>query len=127
MRKKAWRCAVAKRKRSLRERAVEPGLIRANQEWATGFIVDELANGPMVRILSVVVAFTRECLGAGSRYEPRQQIDERGVPESVRSDNGLEFTSRRMLGGGTQGQLVHIQLWRPMQNGHVESFPRAPA
>jgi hypothetical protein len=25
-------------------------------------------------------------------------IEERGQPQSVRSDNGLEFTSRRMLG-----------------------------
>jgi putative transposase len=55
-----------KRKRLLRERAVEPGLIRANHEWARGFIVDGLANGRMVRILSIVDAFTRECLGAGS-------------------------------------------------------------
>jgi len=27
-----------------------------------------------------------------------QLIDERGIPESLRSDNGPEFTSQRMLG-----------------------------
>jgi putative transposase len=37
-------------------------LTRANQEWAMDFIVDGLANGRTVRILSVVDAFTRECL-----------------------------------------------------------------
>jgi putative transposase len=48
----------------------------------------------------------------------------RGRPESVRSDNGPEFTSRRMLAWSEDWKigLVHIQPGRPMQNGHVESF-----
>jgi putative transposase len=122
-----------KRKRLLRERAVEPRLIRANQEWAMDFIVDGLANGRMVRILSVVDAFTRECLaleadtslGSGRVTRVLERlIDERGLPENVRSDNGPEFTSRRMLGWAEERKinLVHIQPGRPMQNGHVESF-----
>ena len=124
-----------RRKRLVRERTAEPRLIRANQEWAMDFIVDGLANGRMVRILSVVDAFTRECLCAGSGYErlgsgrvtlgsADRLIEERGLPESVRSDNGPEFTSRRMLGWAEERKinLVHIQPGRPMQNGHVESF-----
>lgn len=122
-----------KRKRLVRERAVEPRLIRANQEWAMDFIVDGLANGRMVRILSVVDAFTRECLaleadtslGSGRVTRVLERlIDERGLPENVRSDNGPEFTSRRMLGWAEERKinLVHIQPGRPMQNGHVESF-----
>ncbi len=47
-----------KRKRLVRERAVEPSLARANQEWAMDFITDGLATGRMVRILSVVDAYT---------------------------------------------------------------------
>jgi putative transposase len=122
-----------RRKRLVRERAAEPRLIRANQEWAMDFIVDGLANGRMVRILSVVDAFTRECLALeadtslGSGRVTRaldRLIEERGVPENVRSDNGPEFTSRRMLGWAEERKinLVHIQPGRPMQNGHVESF-----
>ena len=51
-------------------------------------------------------------------------IEERGLPESVRSDNGPEFTSRRMLGWAEERKinLVHIQPGHPMQNGQVESF-----
>jgi putative transposase len=51
-------------------------------------------------------------------------IGERGRPESVRSDNGPEFTSRQMLAWTEEWKvgLVHIQPGRPMQNGHVESF-----
>jgi putative transposase len=122
-----------KRKRLVREQMIESRLIRANQEWAMDFIVDGLANGRMVRILSVVDAFTRECLvleadtSLGSGRVTRaldRLIEERGQPENVRSDNGPEFTSRRMLGWAEERKinLIHIQPGRPMQNGHVESF-----
>ena len=88
------------------------------------FIVDGLATGRMVRILSVVDAYTRECLALeadtslGSGLVTRaleQLIEERGRPESLRSDNGPEFCSRRMLGWAEEFkvELVH---------GHVESF-----
>ncbi len=97
------------------------------------FIVDGLATGRMVRILSVVDAYTRECLaleadtslGSGPVTQVlKRVITERGRPENVRSDNGPEFTSRRMLGWAADWKvgLVHIQSGRPMQNGHVESF-----
>ncbi len=122
-----------KRKRLVRDRAAEQRLQRANQEWAMDFIVDGLATGRMVRILSVVDAYTRECLALeadtslGSGRVTRvldRLIEERGRPENVRSDNGPEFTSRQMLGWATdrEVELVHIQPGRPMQNGHVESF-----
>jgi putative transposase len=122
-----------KRKRLVRDREVEVRLVRANQEWAMDFIVDGLATGRMVRILSVVDAYTRECLaleadtclssGRVTRVLERL-IEERGRPESLRSDNGPEFTSRRILGWAEDWKigLIHIQPGRPMQNGHVESF-----
>ena len=122
-----------KRKRLVRDRAAESRLTGANQEWAMDFIVDGLATGRMVRILSVVDAYTRECLaleadtslGSGRVTRVLERlIDERGRPENVRSDNGPEFTSRRMIGWAEDFKvgLVHIQPGRPMQNGHVESF-----
>ena len=61
------------------------------------FIVDGLATGRMVRILSVVDAYTRECLaleadtslGSGRVTRVLERlIGERGRPENVRSDNG---------------------------------------
>jgi putative transposase len=100
--------------------------MRANQECHKDFIVDGRANGRMVRILSVVDAFTRECLALeadtslGSGRVTRalnRLIEERGLPESVRSDNGPEFASWRMLGWAEERKinLVHIQPGRPMQ------------
>jgi putative transposase len=122
-----------KRKRLVRDRALTPHLIRPNQEWAMDFIVDGLATGRMVRILNVMDAYTRECLaleadtslGSGRVTRVLERlIEELGRPENVRSDNGPEFTSRRMLGWAEERKinLVHIQPGRPMQNGHVESF-----
>jgi putative transposase len=122
-----------RRKRLVRSVPAEPRLQCANQEWALDFSIDGLASGRMVRILSVVDAYTRECLaleadtslssGRVIRVLERL-IAERGTPESLRSDNGPEFTSRRMIGWVEEHKitLVHIQPGKPMQNGHVESF-----
>jgi transposase InsO family protein len=63
---------------------------------------------------------TRECLaleadtslGSGRvTHVLDRLIEERGQPESVRSDNGPAFTSRRMLGWAEERKitLVHIQ------------------
>jgi putative transposase len=122
-----------RRKRLVRERSAEQRLTRTNQEWAMDFIVDGLATGRMVRILSVVDAYTRECLALeadtslGSGRVTRvldRLIEERGEPEAVRSDNGPEFCSRRMLGWAEDRKvtLIHIQPGKPTQNAHVESF-----
>jgi putative transposase len=83
-----------RRKRLVRERAMEQRLSRTNQEWAMDFIVDGLATVRMGRILRVVDAYTRECLtleadtslGSGrvTRVLPRL-IEERGLPENSNS------------------------------------------
>jgi putative transposase len=87
-----------KRKRLVRDRALEPRLIRPNQEWAMDFIVDGLATGRMVRILSVVDAYTRECLaleadtslGSGRVTRVLERlIGERGRPENLAAHAGL--------------------------------------
>jgi putative transposase len=81
-----------KRKRLVRERSAEPRLIRPNQEWAMDFIVDGLATGRMVRILSVVDSYTRECLaleadtslGSGRVTGVLERlIGKRGRPENM--------------------------------------------
>ena len=44
-----------KRKRLVRERAVDPRLTGANQEWAMDFIVDGLATGRKRMVWAVLV------------------------------------------------------------------------
>jgi putative transposase len=125
-------------RRLRRKRLVRPAnegrlLWRLNQEWALDFACDGLATGRGIRILAIVDAFTRECLtlevdtSLSSQRVTRaleQAIEQHGMPESIRCDNGPELTSRHFLGWCEERkiQLIHIQPGRPMQNGHVESF-----
>jgi putative transposase len=122
-----------KRKRLARPAAVQPLHVRANQEWALDFVTDTLGTGRGIRVLTVVDAFTRECLGLdvdtslSSRRVTRtleQLIADRGRPDSIRCDNGPELTSRHILGWSEDRKinLIHIQPGKPMQNGHIESF-----
>ena len=78
----------------------------ANQEWGLDFVHDAVDCGRAIRVLSVVDAYMRECLALevdtsfASRRVTRVLdgiIAERGVPQSIRCDNGPEFTSRHFL------------------------------
>src|SRR5882762_7238358 len=78
----------------------------ANQEWALDFLHDAVECGRAIRVLSVVDAYTRECLALevdtsfASRRVTRVLdviIAERGRPLAIRCDNGPEFTSRHFL------------------------------
>jgi putative transposase len=122
-----------RRKRLLRAGSATQVLSRANQEWALDFVHDVLGTGQRVRVLSVLDAYTRECLvlevdtSFASRRVTRvleRLIAERGRPESLRCDNGPELTSRHFLAWCVERkiQLLHIEPGRPMQNGRVESF-----
>ena len=84
-------------------------------------------------MLSVVDAYTRECLALevdtsfASRRVTRVLegiVAERGQPKAIRCDNGPELTSRHFLAWCVERQieLVHIQPGKPTQNAHVESF-----
>jgi putative transposase len=44
----------------------------ANQEWALDFVHDAVQCGRTIRVLSVVDAYTRECLALGSGHQLRQ-------------------------------------------------------
>jgi putative transposase len=122
-----------KRKHCVRAGSPRVALTAPNQEWALDFAHDVVAAGRTIRVLSVVDAFTRECLalevdtGFASRRVTRVLdglIAERGRPEAIRSDNGPEFTSRHFLAWGLEWkiELRHIEPGKPVQNAHVESF-----
>ncbi len=105
----------------------------ANLEWVLDFVDDAVESGRGIRALSVVDAYTRECLALevddsfASRRVTRVLeaiIAERGQPQAIRCDNEPELTSRHFLARCIERhiKLVHIQPGRPMQNGQVESF-----
>lgn len=122
-----------KRKRIARDRSADVLLTAPNQQWAIDFVSDALATGRALRGLTVVDSYTRECpaievaTGICGRTVTRtleRIIDQRGKPQTLRCDNGPEFTSRHFLGWCEERgiSVIHIQPGKPMQNGHIESF-----
>ena len=139
--KRVWRVyheaglCVKRRKRKRLVRVGRPceTVSAPNQEWALDFVSDRLSTGCSLRVLSVVDAFTRECIalevdtGFASPRVTRVldvALTRRAWPQRIRCDNGPEFTSRHFLAWCIDRRidLRHIQPGRPMQNGHVESF-----
>jgi putative transposase len=136
--RRVYREAGLTLRRKKRKHCVRAGLppricTQANQEWALDFVHDTVECGRTIRVLSVVDAYTRECLALevdtsfASRRVTRvleEIIAERGQPQAIRCDNGPELTSRHFLAWGVEQriELAHIQPGKPRQNGHVESF-----
>ena len=125
---------IKKRKKlSAALRVSLPTPIRSNQIWAMDFVSDSLADCRRFRCLNIIDLFTRECLRIvvdtsinGTRVAKTLDIlkDLRGLPETIITDNGSEFTSKAM-GIWALENKVHIAFIRPgkpMENGFVESF-----
>ena len=135
---RVYRAAGLSVKRKRRKRLVRvglPGLVptRPNQQWSIDFVHDRIASGRSLRVLTVVDAFTRECLALEvdtslpSRRVTRaldRIIAQRGCPGRIRMDNGTELTSRHFLAWGIDQriELAHIQPGKPVQNAFAESF-----
>ncbi len=122
-----------KRKHCVREGKPLVARTSANQEWALDFAHDAVACRRAIRVLSVVDAYTRECLALevdtsfASRRVTRvleQIVAERGVPQAIRCDNGPKLTSRLLLPWclDRKIELVYIQPGKPTQNARIESF-----
>jgi putative transposase len=87
-------------------RVERPLAQRPNEIWAMDFVSDALFNGRRFRALTVVDAYTRECLAihADQGIKGEQVVDvmdrllfERGSPPAkIRVDNGPEFISRAL-------------------------------
>lgn len=122
-----------RRKRLRRTLQPRPVLTAPNQEWALDFASDVTAAGQRFRVLGVIDSFTRQCLaletatsfpsGRVTRILERA-IVAYGKPQSIRSDNGPELTSRHYLAWAIEWKidLVHIEPGKPTQNGGMESF-----
>jgi len=104
-----------------------------NHIWSYDIMEDRLENGRTVRILNVIDEFTRECLASEVAFSIKSHdVIEllrylflvRGYPAYLRSDNGSQFTARRVkhflkdMGVGT----LFIEPGSPWENGYAESF-----
>jgi len=122
-----------RKKRSAHLRVPLPESQRANQRWSMDFVSDRLADGRWFRILTVVDQYTRECLcthadrsqtGEKVVAQMRRLAAERGLPESITTDNGGEFAGKAMEVWAYQNgvKLDLIRPGKPVENGYIESF-----
>jgi transposase InsO family protein len=101
--------------------------------WTWDFIFDRTANGRVLKWLSIVDEYTRECLALEvERGITAEQVLDvlqdlfvvRGVPKHIRSDNGPEFIAQAVRDWLAQAevQTLYIEPGSPWENGVVESF-----
>ena len=101
--------------------------------WAWDFIHDRTEDGRVLKWLSVVDEYTRECLALEVRrsFTSGDVIDVlkdlfaiRPAPVHIRSDNGPEFIARAIRSWleSARVQTLYIEPGAPWENGYAESF-----
>jgi putative transposase len=94
-----------KRRKSCAVRLERPLARGTNECWSMDFMSDQLYQGQRFRILTLVDNFSRESLllRAGQRFRGDNVVKaveavtaERGLPRTIRVDNGPEFISKSL-------------------------------
>jgi transposase InsO family protein len=101
--------------------------------WTCDLIIDRTIDGRVLKWLSLVDEYTRECLALEARYRlgasdvrriVARVIGRRRAPRRLRSDNGGEFIGAALVdwlpAGGTEP--IPVAPGSPWENGFVESF-----
>jgi putative transposase len=104
-----------------------------NDTWSMDFAADSLFNGKRFRVLTVVDNFSRECVGIKVGQSLRGDevvalLDHlksiRGIPRSIRMDNGSEFVSKALDKWAYDNHVVpdFSRPGKPTDNAFAESF-----
>ena len=115
------------------QRVKPPETTSINQKWSMDFVSDTLSCGRRFRALSVIDCHSRECLAmevdtslSGERVvRVLEQLREtRGLPQTIQTDNGPEFTGHALDSWAYRNRvrLFFIEPGKPVQNAHIESF-----
>jgi putative transposase len=104
-----------------------------NDVWTYDFVADRTVGGGILKWLTLVDEYTRECLalqvdraltGADVRRVLAGVIGRRGAPRRIRSDNGSEFICEALRcwlpAQGTEP--IPVAAGSPWENGYIESF-----
>lgn len=124
-------------KRRLPKRIKRPLLVpqRPNQVWSADFMSDTLYTGKRFRTFNVIEDFNREALQIEIdtsltskrliRVFERLKL-ERGLPDTLRVDNGPEFLSGAFVAWAESNGMTiqYIQPGEPNQNAYIERFNR---
>ena len=104
-----------------------------NHVWTYDFVHDETHDGRGLRFLNVVDEFTRLCLRieVGRSMTAKtvvrvlaELVQVHGEPGAIRSDNGSEFTAKRVKAWLSAAgiETLYIERGSPWENGFAESF-----
>jgi transposase InsO family protein len=104
-----------------------------NHVWSYDFVEDKTVNGKKIRFLNIIDEFSRECLASVPRRNWRSNdvievlaglILIHGTPEYIRSDNGPEFTAKKICQWFIRIGVIttYIEPGSPWENGYCESF-----
>ena len=128
---------ILRRKRSRKKYAgtARPLAVPASQNecWSMDFVHDATASGQKLRCLTVIDDATREvpALHVDSSISARKvtavldsAAKRRGLPRSIRVDNGPEFRSHffQRWAARHRIQVEYIEPGKPTQNAFIESF-----
>lgn len=124
-------------KKRLPQRVKQPLLVPLlpNQVWSADFMSDVLSTGKRIRTFNVMDDFNREVLHIeiDTSITGRRLIRvferlrlERGLPDTLRVDNGPEFLSGEfVVWAESSGMMIqYIQPGEPNQNAYIERFNR---
>jgi putative transposase len=109
--------------------------LAVNETWSMDFMSDSMVNCRKFRTLNIIDDATRAVLGIeidtslSARRVIRtleRIIEQEGKPQTIRVDNGPEFTSIAFSVWAKENGITvqYIQPGKPMQNGYIERFNR---
>ncbi|HBL44790.1 MAG TPA: IS3 family transposase [Planctomycetaceae bacterium] len=101
--------------------------------WSYDFVQDRTSDGRSFRMLVIMDEYTRECLSidVARRLNSEDVLErlsdlfiQRGTPNYIRSDNGAEFTAKKVRKWleRLDVKTLFIEPGSPWENGYVESF-----
>jgi len=101
--------------------------------WSYDFVQDRTSDGRAFRMLTVIDEYSRECLAIDvARKLTSEDVLERlsdlfvrrGVADHIRSDNGPEFTAKKVTEwlDRLNVKTLFIEPGSPWENGYNESF-----
>ena len=101
--------------------------------WSYDFVQDRTSDGRDFRMLTLIDEHSRECLAidVARRLNSENVLERlsdlfvrRGVPDYIRSDNGPEFTAKKVTEWleRVEVKTLFIEPGSPWENGYNESF-----
>ncbi len=101
--------------------------------WSHDFVLHRTHDGRAFRLLTIIDEYTRECLVivVDRKLSSDQVLEQlthlfaqRGAPGHIRSDNGSEFTAKKVRQwlADLSVKTLFIEPGSPWENGYIESF-----